>query len=660
MEFKSTTIAPKGRNKYGNYSSPGNITKKVTMTTYAGNNTTTTIGDNTNSDNGNDEEPELVGFYCVLTNTSKVFDMAILEQHDDTDFATVIAYRGTEKINAYICDMDSVQAIYDEDDNLIDLIVPANSGITGIPSGMSISISDNGTSAATIYFTMNRSISGNSGVVNIPVTVYNRRAEAQPSGEHISNWYQNNDYCEVIWLTYNWSINRTSVGRNGAAIRGPYAWEEYSGTTRWWCAGTPNSANPDTEKWIDVIVKDGVYYYCNTTYEGTLAPWASVDDKWTEGESFDFVATNLLMASGASINFLTGNELYLRDSNNVITAGAMGGDNINFWAGATSADTALWYVKNDGSMVAQKGTFGVLTIGTDSHGDSTLYANNELYNESWALQITPNASIYTGLWRDEEITANTQLDSVAIVPDLNVDLIDVQALIGGDRIGALTVNKAFEHKIVSGQDFDSLYSSRLAICSNGTISGFELEKKARHGKDIPGIGGSYAYRGSYGSVPVCDMVSTDKARTPGLEIQFRTTNSANFTSAGTWMINGVNTLISHKEPRSLFYQDTYNRWCFDGTILESLGIFIPTASTYTFAESTTKYWHFKDTCLGVDAGKYDVLTIMRSYDTFAPTCYVGYWFACNGNAYMDAVYLGIGSSTANGMVMRNNTIYIEV
>lgn len=660
MEFKSTTIAPKGRNKYGNYSSPGNITKKVTMTTYAGNNTTTTIGDNTNYDEGTEEEPELVGFYCVLTNTSKVFDMAILEQHDDTDFATVIAYRGTEKINAYICDMDSVQAIYDADDNLIDLIVPANSGVTGIPSGMSISISDNGTSAATIYFTMNSSISGNSGIINIPVTVYNRRADAQPSGDHISNWYQNNDYCEVIWLTYSWSVNRTSVGRNGAAIRGPYAWEEYSGTTRWWCAGTPNSANPDTEKWIDVIVKGGVYYYCNTTYEGTLAPWESVEDKWTEGESFDFVATNLLLASGASVNFLTNNELYLRDSNNVITAGAMGGDNINFWAGATSADTALWYVKNDGSMVAQKGTFGVLTIGTDSVGRSGLVSSSNTQSEGYEydhnIYISPNYSYYMAEMTYEGTSAQTSIEEVLVGPHIDPDFV----MNSGDRIGPLTVNSSVRKRVTIDDERESIYSTANTIASNGVISGYKFQGMARHGMGIPQVGASIAMMSKYANVPVCDMTMTADATSPGLEIQFRTTNAANFSSAGTWMINGVNTKISHKEPRSLFYQDTYNRWCFDGTVLDQIGVFIPTASTYTFAESTTKYWHFKDTCLGVPASKYDILTIRRSTDPFGESCYTGYWFACNGNNTRDAVYLGIGSNAANGMVMRNNTIYIEV
>lgn len=652
MEFKSTTIAPAGRNKYGNYTSPGNITKKVTMTTYAGNNTTTTISDEPSGTD--DEEPELVGFYCVLTNTSRVFDMAVLEQHDDSDSTTVIAYRGTTKINAYICDMDSVEAVYDSDGNLINLIVPENMGITGIPSGMSVSISNNGTSTATITFTANRSIVGNSGVINIPVTVYNRRADAQPSGDHVSNWYQNNDYCEIIWLTYSWSVNRSSIGRTGAAIRGPYAWEEYSGVTRCWCSGNESTGCPDCEKWIDVIVKDGVYYYCNTTYEGTLSPWASVEENWTEGESFDFVATNLLLASGASINFLTNNELYLRDSNNVVTAGAKGGDGINFWAGASSADTALWYVSNDGTMTAKKGTFGSFEIGTEAGFELTgMYSSGQTSDEGDyyynRTSIAPNGSYFIA--RSSSSTVIDK-DVIAIIPKGTTALYDSLDLFASNKAPLVVVKGSVQ--TIDGDGIKG-WNEGYGISTNANVGAFDYLKKVRHG-----IKARETYYGAYGygTVPACDMARGGVF--PGLEIQFRTTNAANFSSAGTWVINGVDTGISHKEPRSLFYQNSLGGWYFDGTLLANFGINIPQRATYTFSESSTKYWHFKNTNLGVNASTYDTILIMESTHSFADKCYVGYWFAVNSSYSWDAVYLGIGSSPAYGMVMRNNTIYIEL
>ena len=146
-------------------------------------------------------------------------------------------------------------------------------------------------------------------------------------------------------------------GRRGAAIRGPYNFADVSASTRCWCAGESSSTCSDCDKWIDVIYKDGTYYYCNETYYGKLTPWSTQQSHWTEGESFDFVAANLILASGASINFLTNNELYLRDENGNITGGAKGGSGTTFWAGAEEPFDAPFRVDVSGNVFAQKGIF---------------------------------------------------------------------------------------------------------------------------------------------------------------------------------------------------------------------------------------------------------------------------------------------------------------
>ena len=146
-------------------------------------------------------------------------------------------------------------------------------------------------------------------------------------------------------------------GRTGAAIRGPYDYYAMSSSTQCWCAGESSNTCSDCDKWIDVILKDGVYYYCNTTYYGKLSPWNTYKSYWTSGDSFNFVASNLILASAASINFLTNNELYLRDSNNQITGGAAGGSGITFWAGAESPSNANFAVDANGNITAKTGTF---------------------------------------------------------------------------------------------------------------------------------------------------------------------------------------------------------------------------------------------------------------------------------------------------------------
>ena len=141
-------------------------------------------------------------------------------------------------------------------------------------------------------------------------------------------------------------------GRKGAAIRGPYDFYSMSSTTRWWCNGEESEDYPDSTLWIDIILKDDVYYYCNTTYYGRLAPWNNVRQNWTAGESYEFIATKILLARNAKINFLTNNELYLMDSNGHITGGAAGGNGVNFWAGAEHPSNGKFRVYADGRLVA--------------------------------------------------------------------------------------------------------------------------------------------------------------------------------------------------------------------------------------------------------------------------------------------------------------------
>ena len=47
MQFKSTTIQPKGRNRYGNYLSTGDLTKQLVSYT-SGGNTSTSASDKDN------------------------------------------------------------------------------------------------------------------------------------------------------------------------------------------------------------------------------------------------------------------------------------------------------------------------------------------------------------------------------------------------------------------------------------------------------------------------------------------------------------------------------------------------------------------------------------------------------------------------------------
>lgn len=163
-------------------------------------------------------------------------------------------------------------------------------------------------------------------------------------------------------------------GRQGAAIRGPIDWKNQT-TSRRWCNGTlTNASYPEDAEFIDIVVFNGVYYKCKTSYEGagseTTAPsstyWVATD------KQYEFVATNLLMAENAKINFQTSNELYLMDSYGNVTAGAAGGDGVNFWAGANEPSNGAFKVYNNGTMEATKGKFGMLEISVNDNQEGIL------------------------------------------------------------------------------------------------------------------------------------------------------------------------------------------------------------------------------------------------------------------------------------------------
>lgn len=216
-------------------------------------------------------------------------------------------------------------------------------------------------------------------------------------------------------------------GRQGAALRGPVDWKNQT-TSRRWCNGTlTNASYPEDAEFIDIVVFNGVYYMCTTSYEGkgseTTAPpseyWKATD------KQYEFVATNLLMAENAKINFQTSNELYLMDSNGNVTAGASGGDGVNFWAGANEPGNGAFKVYNNGTMEATKGKFGLLEIGTDDLGNGILYGTStKIDGGTNNISIQPQKFEING--RDENGNVS---QSVTIAPSQDPDYMDDRGIV---------------------------------------------------------------------------------------------------------------------------------------------------------------------------------------------------------------------------------------
>ena len=164
-------------------------------------------------------------------------------------------------------------------------------------------------------------------------------------------------------------------GRQGAVVLGPTDWNS-NNTGRRWHSGNGNVLQGDTPQpndylYVDLIVRtvngQQTYYFCNTSYtEGNDDTWAQVSSRWTQADAqYEFVATKLLLANNAKINFMTGNEIYLTDSGGTVTGGARAASSNNdivFWAGSDQPGNGNFKVDYNGNIyaehiVAKSGTF---------------------------------------------------------------------------------------------------------------------------------------------------------------------------------------------------------------------------------------------------------------------------------------------------------------
>lgn len=108
----------------------------------------------------------------------------------------------------------------------------------------------------------------------------------------------------------------------------------------------------DVYKCIKTHTSSSSITYTNTTY-------------WTELSNVGPIYTSLIIAKNASLNFVQGNELLIKDSNNNVVAGLTGGSSkeagttpIRIWAGGKVPGSAPFRVDQNGNLVATKANIG--------------------------------------------------------------------------------------------------------------------------------------------------------------------------------------------------------------------------------------------------------------------------------------------------------------
>ena len=327
-------------------------------------------------------------------------------------------------------------------------------------------------------------------------------------------WDENNNTqydIETIPILHDGQNGKDGQGRQGAAIRGPVEW--LSTSARRWCSGNGNAEGVSMEEdylYIDIIFRivdsKKVYYVCKKSYTQTAnTDWSTVSQYWTQtDEQYEFVASKVLLADNAYIDFLTGNEIYLRDSGGTVTAGAAGGNGISFWAGNDQPGDAPFQVNYDGSLKSTKGTFGCLTIGEDNSGHSSFFGHTVgSEGREYELNMSPAMISFKGAI--DSGTPQEVAEVVAICPSRNDEAIG-----GGDYSAAITIE--------SDESTGTTPAiQKIAIYTNETIKAARLSQKtnnlSKNMASMPaGYGGAVSTPGLFG-LNIVFQTSTPSAET---------------------------------------------------------------------------------------------------------------------------------------------------
>lgn len=346
-------------------------------------------------------------------------------------------------------------------------------------------------------------------------------------------WDENNNTqydIETIPILHDGQNGKDGQGRQGAAIRGPVEW--LSTSARRWCSGKNNAdgeSMEEDEQYIDIVFRivdsKKVYYVCTKSYTQTAnTEWSTVSSFWKQtDEQYEFVASKVLLADNAYIDFLTGNEIYLRDSGGTVTAGAAGGNGISFWAGSDQPGNAPYQVNYDGSLKSTKGTFGCLTIGEDSYGRSSFFGHTGDGTYEYELNMSPEAISFKGALNSG--TPQEIAEVVAICPNRNSEAPF------NDYEGAINILNYENNNEVTDRQ-------KTAIKTNETIEAArfsqETQTLTKNMTSMPHTGGAVSTPGLF-----------------GLEIVFQTSTPSGttyFTQDGdnnTWRFLGMDTGVNY-------------------------------------------------------------------------------------------------------------------
>ena len=159
----------------------------------------------------------------------------------------------------------------------------------------------------------------------------------------------------------------------------------------------------DVYKCIKTHTSSSSITYTNTTY-------------WTELSNVGPIYTSLIISKNASLDFVQGNELLIKDANNNIVAGLTGGSSkeagttpVRIWAGGDVPGSAPFRVDQEGNLVATKANItGTITATRGNVGGFSISSSSmKSVSGNNSMLLSANLVRFTGSYSSVFIGADT-------------------------------------------------------------------------------------------------------------------------------------------------------------------------------------------------------------------------------------------------------------
>ena len=178
-------------------------------------------------------------------------------------------------------------------------------------------------------------------------------------------------------------------------------------------------------RYIDIVAKKNTspsslygwdMYICKSTHTSSSSNGPGNTTYWTAVNEMAPIFTSLIIAKNASIDFVQGNELIIKDSNNNAVAGLTGGSSkeagttpVRIWAGGSVPGSAPFRVDQEGNLVATKANItGTITAtGGNIGGFNISTSSMESVSGNNAMLLSANLVRFTGSYSSVFIGADT-------------------------------------------------------------------------------------------------------------------------------------------------------------------------------------------------------------------------------------------------------------